>query len=76
MPILKVICERLLVDNATFNFLGITWESKTSWKVQISGFHRAQKSKSSLRWASLYCLQDILTSLENSRFELLEGWNI
>ena len=34
-PISKVICERLLLDNATFNFLGITCESKRSCRVQF-----------------------------------------
>ena len=35
------IQESSCKDSARFNFLGITWESKRSWWVHFSGFHRA-----------------------------------
>ena len=37
----KGYCE----DKAKFNFLGIIWESKRSWKIHFSGFQRVQNSK-------------------------------
>ena len=55
---------------------GITWESKRPWSVHFSGFHRAENPKSSLQWAPWYCLQDLLASLQTTRYEILGGQNV
>ena len=39
------IQENYSEDNAKFNFLGIIWESKMSWRVHFSDFQKSLKSK-------------------------------
>ena len=52
----KGYCE----GKAKFNFLGIIWESKRSWKIHFSGFQRSK-------------IQHFLRLLQTSRFELFGG---